>query len=127
MKFSLNSKLSMNKDKFLLNKENKQAFIECLTTYMNSKNITAIQSSGDADTLVVSTAIAACSSTNVVVIGEDTDILILLIHHYVNSNANDIFFMTDKNVKEKKIWNIRHVKNNLPDKIVDCILPIHAF
>ena len=43
VKFSLNSKLSMNKDNFLLNKENKQAFIECLTIYMNSRNITAFQ------------------------------------------------------------------------------------
>ena len=62
---------------------NKQAFIECLTTYMNSRNIAAFQSTVDADTLLVSTAIAACSSHNVAVIGEDTDILILVIHHYV--------------------------------------------
>ena len=135
------------------------------------QGFTVIQSNGDADTLVVSTAIVACSFTNVVVIGEGTDILILLIGegtdililligectdililligegtdililligegtdililligHYVNNNANDIFFMTDKNVKEKRIWNIRQVKNNLPDKVVDCILPIRAF
>ena len=126
VKFSLNSKLSMNKDNFLLNKENKQAFIECLITYMNSRNITAFQLTGDTDNLLVRTAIAACSSHNFAVIGEDTDILILLIHHYVNSLQNDIFFMTDKNLKEKKVWKIKDVKDQLPDKIVDCILPIHA-
>ena len=68
---------------------------------MNSRNITIFQSTGDADTLFVSIAIAACSSHNVAVIGEDTDILILLIHHYVNRLENDIFLMTDKKVKEK--------------------------
>ena len=57
---------------------------------------------------------------------DDTDILLLLIHHFVNSLENDIFFMTDKNVKEKKIWKIKDVKNQLPDKIVDCILPCRA-
>ena len=61
VKFLLNSKLSMSKDKFLLSKENKQAFLEHLTLYMNSRNITAIQSHGDADTLVVSTAVTAAS------------------------------------------------------------------
>ena len=90
---------------------------------MNSRNIATFQSTGDADTLLVSTAIAACSSHNIAVIGEDTDILILLIHHYVN----DIFFMRDKNVKDKKVWKIKEVNNQLPDKIVDCILPIRAF
>ena len=117
----------MSKNKFLLSKENKQAFLEHLTLYMNSHNITAIQSHGDADTLVVSTAVTAASFSNVVVIGEDTDILILLLHHYQHDNTHNMFFMTDKNVKDKKIWNISEVKSKLSSKIIDCILPIHAF
>ena len=35
--------------------------------------------------------------------------------------------MTDKNTNERNIWNIGYVKKNLSDKIVACILPIHAF
>ena len=33
--------------------------------------------------------------------------------------------MTDKNLKEIEVWKIKDVMNQLPDKIVDCILPIH--
>ena len=40
---------------------------------------------------------------------------------------NNIFFTTDKNIRDKKIWNICEVKNKLPSEIVECSLPIHAF
>ena len=58
---------------------------------------------------------------NVAVIGEDTDILILLLHHYDVQNVNNIDFTTEKS------WDIKHLKNTLSEKIVNCILPIHAF
>ena len=127
VRFTLNSKLSMLKETFLLNKENKQGFNEWLTSNMNSCNIAAFQAYDDADTLEVMTAIDAAISTNVVVIGEDTDILVLLLHYYRLDYNNSIFFMSDKNIKGKKIWDIREVKKNLPQEIVECILPIHAF
>ena len=38
IKFSLTLKLSMDKDKFLSNKENKQPFIECLNIYEFEKH-----------------------------------------------------------------------------------------
>ena len=121
VKFSLNSKLCITKDKFLLNKENKQTFLECLTSYMNANNIKEKQSYGDADVLVATTAIAMSRFDNVAVIGEDTDILILLLHHYDVQNVNNIDFTTEKS------WDIKHLKNTLSEKIVNCILPIHAF
>ena len=39
VKFSLNTKLSMSKEKFLLNKENTQEFLRYLKEYMNSHGI----------------------------------------------------------------------------------------
>jgi hypothetical protein len=30
-------------------------------------------------------------------------------------------------MKDKKSWDIKHLKNTLSEKIVNCILPIHAF
>ena len=127
VKFTLLSKLSISKEKFLLNKENKQEFNECLISYMNSCNIEAFQAHDDADVLVATTAVDSLMNANVVVIGEDTDILILLLHYYNMESNNNIFFTTDKNIRDKKIWNIREVKNKLPSEIVECILPIHAF
>ena len=100
VKFNLNTKLSMTKDKFLLNKENKQTFLSHLTSYMNAK-----QSYSDADVLVVTTAVERCCHANVAVIGEDTDLLILLLHHY-DVHKNQIYFTTERNIKDKK--NLGH-------------------
>ena len=95
VKFTLLSKLSISKEKFLLNKENKQECNEGLTSYMNSCNIEAFQAQDDADVLVATTAVDSLMNANVVVIGED--ILILLLHYY-NMESNNIFFTTDKNI-----------------------------
>ena len=127
VQFSLNSKLSMTKEKFLLSKENKQKFNNCLVSYLETYDISAVEADDDADTLVVTTAIDAVKTCDVIVIGEDTDILVLLLHYYNLDLPFKIFFTSDKNTKEKRIWDIREVKTKLPKELVNCILPIHAF
>ena len=57
VQFSLNSKLSMTKEKFLLSKENKQKFNNCLVSYLETYDISAVKADDDADTLVVTTAL----------------------------------------------------------------------
>ena len=57
VKFSHNTKLTMSKDKFPLNKENKQVFLQGLTSYMNLNGIESVQSYADADVLIATTAI----------------------------------------------------------------------
>lgn len=112
----------MKKDKFLLNKENKNSFLQVLTDLMNSRNFLANQADADADYLVVKTELKPLISPNVVIIGEDTDLLVLLLHHWHN-----IFFMIEKNVKIRKIWDIQKVKTNMPRNITECHLSIHSF
>ena len=58
------------------------------------KAMTAQQQSNSV--LVATTAIAMSRFDNVAVIGEDTDILILLLHHYDVQNVNNIYFTTEK-------------------------------
>ena len=57
--------------------------------------------------MLATTTVDSLMNANVVVIGEDTDILILLLHYYNMESNNNIFFTTDKNIRDKKIWNIR--------------------
>ena len=73
--------LNMSKESFMSVLQNKQLFNETLVIYMNVREdtLTAIQSDSDADLLIVQTAISCSKDNNV--IGEDTDILVLLIHH----------------------------------------------
>ena len=127
VQFSLNAKLSMTIEKFLVSKGNKQKFINCLVSYLGTYDISVVQADNDADTLVVTTAIDAVKTCDVIVIGEDTDILVLLLHYYNLDLPFKIFFTSDKNTKEKRIWDIREVKTKLPKELVNCILPIHAF
>ena len=51
---------------------------------MNCHGIRSVQSYADGDILIATTAVERSRSGNVVVIGKDTDLLILLIHHYTN-------------------------------------------
>ena len=55
MWFNRQVKLSMKKEDFLLHKGNKQHFLEMLTEMMNESSLSAIQASGDAYQLIVST------------------------------------------------------------------------
>ena len=98
-----NTVFNIKKDEFLLNLKNKQCFLEMLTTEMNSVNtvgMCAMQSGGDADTLIATTAVDIANSKPAMVIGEDTDLLILLIH-FVNEKKvqHDVYFMLDRNIK----------------------------
>ena len=61
----------------------------------NEAKLQAIQSSGDADVLIVQTAIRSAVTRPTVVIGEDTDLLILLLHH-VNQGCHRIFFTSEQ-------------------------------
>ena len=94
----------MSKEKFLLNKENKQEFLWHLTEYMNSHDIKSVQSYTDADVLIATTAVERSRSKNVVVIGKDTDLLILLIHHYTDQGMDSLYFTSlgERNFNSKK-------------------------
>ena len=83
----------MKMDKLLLNLQNKQCFLEMLTTEMNTVGMCGMQSGRDADSLIASTAVDIANSKPTVVIGQDTDLLILLIH-FVNKKKiqHDVFF-----------------------------------
>ena len=74
----------MSKVKFILNKVNKHEFLRHLAEYMNCHGIRSVQTYANGDILIAITAVERSRSRNVVVIGKDRDLLILLIHHYTN-------------------------------------------
>ena len=56
VKFALNSKMSLSKEKFLLNKINKQNLFRHLTEYKNCHGIKSVQLYVDADILIATKA-----------------------------------------------------------------------
>ena len=118
--------LNMTKDEFLVNLDNRQRFLEILTSKMNYSNLYAIQSSGDADARIVNSATEAAKLKPTVVVGKDTDLLMLLIHG-VQLSDHSVFFTSDEKSKtSRKLWDDKYAKEVLGEESCNAILPIHA-
>ena len=83
----------MKKDLFLKNNENKQAFIKMLGKKLQSSGFPVFHADDDdADVLIVKKAIEVSQTANTAVIGDNTDLLVLLLYHARNIKSFDIFF-----------------------------------
>jgi len=87
----MDMKLTMKKDIFLSNKTNKQRFLMMLSESFESVVCQTIHARGDADLLITQTAVHASEQRDVVVIAEDTDVLILLCFFVKIENEKVIF------------------------------------
>ena len=104
----------LKKEDFLANKENKQKFIHLLGNKLQQSGCSTIHAEGDADQPIVQTAIQSSRSITTVLIGDDTDLLVLLCHH-AEINANELFFKPEpkQRSKTRKTWNIKRTKTSL--------------
>jgi hypothetical protein len=76
--FTKDMDLQVKKETFLVNKGNKQRFVTLLKDTFNANGIAAIQAEDDVDLLIVQTTVTKSDNKEVVVFGEDTDLLALL-------------------------------------------------
>lgn len=68
--------------------------------------------------------------TNATLIGEDTDLLVLLIYHATNTCKNEIYMDCPQrklSKKNKKLWNIKFLRIALGELVSENILLFHAF
>ena len=96
-----NKKVMVSKSQFLLNSENKNGLIKLIIGALQDLLIEGEQATADADTLKVRRAIELSTQGAVNVVANDTDILVLLLHHrtcfknfvYISDNekSHDIF------------------------------------
>ncbi|VDI23197.1 Hypothetical predicted protein [Mytilus galloprovincialis] len=112
------------KEIFLANGENKQNFINMLCNKMDNEGFISLQAAADADVLIASTAVRYASCYPTVVVGEDTDVLILLLFH-AEENSKPLVFQSDK-IRKSKVWDIKKTKELLGNEIVDLLPFIHA-
>ena len=124
--FSANMKLSMKREDFLLNGKNKQAFLEHLSDHLNQNGIVTIQSSGDADYDIVRVALRSSEQRPTVLIGEDTDLLCLLLHHATDNHQIYLTSEQKPNMAKPKFWSIQQAKKQLGEGICGVVLLIHA-
>ena len=88
--------ISCDRELFLVNEKNKRALIMIMSTEMAKQNILVCQEKDNADTLIVKTAMDLVTSVNtpVVVVVQDTDILVLLCYHRP-SNCSNLYLQSD--------------------------------
>ena len=77
---------------------------------LNEHDIRYKNAVDDADLLIAQTAVDCALSSEVIVIGEDTDLLVLIIHH-VNQQCKRVIFKSDKMAISQKNENMEHSTN----------------
>ncbi|KAL8598844.1 hypothetical protein ACOMHN_015423 [Nucella lapillus] len=121
--------LNVRKEIFLANKNNKQRFIRFLSAALDRNSCTTVCAERDADMLIIAMALESAKHKTTVVIGDDTDLLVLLCHHVVETQ-HDVFLHPSHNNRSKarKSWHIQHTRKVLNTGFDLChLLPvIHA-
>ena len=79
--FKESNAVSLKRDAFLTNNENKQALVNHLGIHLIKAGYQVKHASADADTLIAKTAIDAVQDQNVTLVADDTDLLCLLLFH----------------------------------------------
>ena len=119
--FSLDMNLTVTKEVFLSDSKNKQQFIDFLGTKLTNQGCQV------PDLLIVKKAIESASSMDTVLIGDDTDLLVLLLHH-LPQYGKDIFFTSDRKENTNgQVWNIREVRAKFGTFLCKHIPFLHAF
>ena len=92
--FTQNTPFKTKKEQFLSNYENKQEFIFMLGRCLLANGCSTIHAEGDSDVLIVATAVKCAENREVALIGEYTDLLVLLCYH-ANLENNRIYFKSE--------------------------------
>ena len=81
----------------------------------------------DSDVLIVKTAVAKARTLPTLLIGDDTDLLVLLLH-YAEKDASDLFFRPEPHQRDKtrRTWNIKKANIALGPDVCSSILFVHA-
>ncbi|XP_076040893.1 uncharacterized protein LOC143025304 [Oratosquilla oratoria] len=119
--------IQSKKEDFLNNKTNKQRFIHFLSDKLERAGCSTEHAKHDADVLIVQTALAFARTRDTVLIGDDTDLLVLLLYH-ADMTANELFLVSESKqaTKSRRVWCIKQSKESLGPQICDHLLFVHA-
>ncbi len=108
----------LKKTEFLANHENKQKIINLLSDALVKSNCQTCHSE---------TAVESAKNMDTVLVGDDTDLLVLLCY-YTDLNSHNLFFRPEpKRNQQQRIWNMKVVKEQLGQEMCTNILFVHAF
>ena len=124
------SMVSKGKRDFFSYKENKHRFITLLRDHLERQGCHTEQATADADLLIVPTAIAALENASkpTILVGEDTDLLVLLCFHTKSTSRNIYFWPEPKHgAKHSPKWcDIALLKTTIRPEVCNRMLFMHA-
>ena len=120
--------VTLKKAAFLSNSENKHRFLSLMSFYLEQAGCESRHAKGDADFLIVQTAVESAKSKSTVLVGDDTDLLILLLYH-VDMSGHQVYFKPEPkatSTKAPRVWDIKACKKKLGSQLCSDMLFIHA-
>jgi len=120
------TKFTGKMEDFLSNNENKQTLIHMIADRMKIRGCHVIHAMGDADLDIVRTAVSISSEKTTTLIGEDTDLLVLLLYYASPSEGTKLYFRSDKG-SPTVVYDIQVIKQVLGSVICQSLLFLHAF
>ncbi|KAL8614362.1 hypothetical protein ACOMHN_007700 [Nucella lapillus] len=119
--------LSESKERFLANPANKQRFIYLLSPALAKSGFESLHAQGDADCLIVQTTLEKAKETQTILVGEDTDLIILLLH-YITADHHPVFFKSScsNSASAAKVWDLKIAREGLGADVCRGILFAHA-
>ena len=118
---ALHTPLTVKKSDFLLSTHNKQAFLLILGSQLSDSGINVVHSDGDADVDIVCSALRQAENCVVTLVGEDTDLLVLLLWHYDSSLHHPVYLYSNTS---KTAFDIKKSNLLLGDELTQSILAI---
>ena len=109
IEFSPNMKMVKSKEKIFISPKNKQHFIGLLTERLANSGGQVLHAQDDADVLVVQTALSCAETLSTTLIGNDTDLLVLLLYH-TKLDACNIFMQTDTHENNRRLYDTKRIK-----------------
>ena len=117
---SILNELTTKKKSFLANSKEKQKFVYFIGSELDKTGIKVQHSASDVDCNVVSTACTMAKRRSVTIVGDDTDLLVLMLHH-LSPSDHDIFLQT-----ASKIINIRILQDHVNPDVTASLFFLHA-
>ena len=128
MDFTRDMVMKSKKEDLLSTKDNKQRFIRMLGQSLEHFGCETRHAKGDVDVLVVETTVQSALSCETTLVGDDTDLVVLLCFH-VKEHSCEIFFKPEIRSGTKKgprCWNIKYVQRVLGRAVCNNMLFVHA-
>ena len=119
------NKICGNKEDFPASNMNKQAVIKLVVDGMQQKGCHVIHAKGDADVDIVRAAgtMSYINPLPSLWIGEDTNLLVLLLYYYAAQYSRELYFRSDK---DKIVHPVMSILNVPSQWYIEWVVPINV-